>query len=455
MAIFSRRTIQQMINGNAAFLTEEQIDKHIFRLDSNSFESIATEWEVVVLNVFSKIGHVEHEPNLGTSRKLDLRFTHYGDQSQFVADIATVSDEGYEDETPLKAFDIEFRHHIKRAGLAFCDFGYSVKPQPPTDAKTRLILPKQKYFSEEIFNKQFKTFLWEVKHNLGEARSHHILTDKTNIVITYDPEKKASRGAGYVYTLAISKTQNPVYNALRSKQRQLRQIEFSGAKGIIVCDGGSHMFNAKASGEYRPYFNAAEVINEFLRQNQSINFVLAISVIFTNRGRTKINAKRPMRKVKVELFPNRRFVSLSEKLRNRIAEIERYFPEPFNIPDGERETIRQGFRPKEAWPLLDYLSVSDSEIRLWANNLFALLEGAVTQDKFFELSRFKDCYFGSTHVSNPFEHFHRLKKRIVEVRIEEEHDFTYLVFKFDGPDPATSDFSNPKKGNSWDTVLNW
>jgi len=206
-----------MIGENAAFLTEEQIDKQISRLDSNSFESIATEWEVVVLNVFSKIGKVEHELNLGTSRRLDLRFTHYEDQSQFVADIATSSDEPYEDETPLKAFDIEFRRYIERAGLAFTDFGYSVKPYPPTDAKTRLMLPTQKHFSEEIFNKQFKTFLREVKQNLGEARSHHILTGKTNIVITYDPEGKSSRGAGYVYTLATSKTKNTLYNTLRSK----------------------------------------------------------------------------------------------------------------------------------------------------------------------------------------------------------------------------------------------
>lgn len=444
MVIFSRRTIQQMINENAAYLTEEQIDDHILRLDSNNFEAIATEWEVVVLNVFGKIGHVEHEPDLGTGRKLDLRFTHYGDQSQFVADIATVSDEGYEDETPLKAFDIEFDRYIKRAGLEIDDFGYSVEPRPPIDAKTRLMLPEQKYFSEEIFNKQFKTFLLEVKQNLGEVRNHHILTGKTNIVITYDPEKIPSRG-GYVYTLATSKIKNTLYNALRSKQRQLRQIEFYGAKGIIVCDGGSHMFNAKASGEYRPYFNAAEIINEFLRQNQSINFILVISVIFTKRGRTKINAQRPMRKVKVELFSHGNFVSLSDKLRNSIAEIEQYFPEPFNIPNGERETIRRGFRPKEARPLLDYLSVSDSEIRIWSNNLFALLEGSITQDKFFELSRFKDCYFESTHVSNPFEHFHRLKRKIVEVRVEQVHDFTYLVFKYGGPDPATSDFSNPKK----------
>lgn len=444
MAIFSRRILQQMINENAAFLTENQIDMQISRLDGNGFDSIATEWEVVVLNVFSKIGQVEHEPDLGTSAELDLLFTHHADQSQFVADITTISDEKYEDETPYKAFGIELRKCIERAGLTYNGFSYFVEAHPPTDAKVKLMLPKRKHFSEEIFNKRFYTFLQEIKHNPGESRRHHISTDKTNIVITYDPDNKGLGGGSFVYTLATSKTKNTLYNALRDKRRkQFKNIKFSGAKGIIVCDGGSDMFHAKASGEYSPYYNAAEIINEFLRQNQTIDFVLAVSVQFTNKR--IINAKRPMRKVKLELFPNKSLGPLSDKLKQIMTEIEQFFPEPFNTPEGARETIRHGFRPKKARPLLKFLSVSDSEIRLWANNLFALLEGAVTQDQFFELSKLKDCYFSSTQVCNPFEHFYRLKKRIVEVRVEEEHDFTYLVFKFDGPDPASSGFINPKK----------
>lgn len=130
MAIFSRRTIQEMINENAAFLTEEQIDMQISRLDGNGFESIATEWEVVVLNVFSKIGHVEHEPDLETAARLDLLFTSHTDQSQFLADITAVSDEGYEKETPLKAFEVELRRHIQNAGLALSGFGYWVENSP-------------------------------------------------------------------------------------------------------------------------------------------------------------------------------------------------------------------------------------------------------------------------------------------------------------------------------------
>ncbi len=64
MAIFPRRIIQRMLNKNAEFLTKEQIDQHVLRLNGKGFQVIETEWEVAVLNAFSKIGRVQHEPEL-------------------------------------------------------------------------------------------------------------------------------------------------------------------------------------------------------------------------------------------------------------------------------------------------------------------------------------------------------------------------------------------------------
>lgn len=348
MAIFSPLTIQKIIDENTTFLTKDQIAKHLYRLNGKSFDSIATEWEVVILNVFSKIGHVEHEPNLGSSKKLDLLFTHNFDHSKFAADITTISDEGYEKETPLKAFEIEFRHHIKNAGLQLNGFGYSVDAHQATGPKIKLMLPNRELFSTEIFNIQFKTFLRMIKQEPTKASSHHISTNKTRIVISYDPGKKGFCGSSFVYALAISKTKNLLYYALRDKWRkQLKTIEFSGPKVIIVCDGGSHIFHAKDSGKYHPYFNAAEIITEFLRQNQSIAFVIVISVSCTKRALNRINAKGPIRNVKVGIFPNENSDAQFQNLLGSLSTIETLFPEPCNTPDGARETLRQGLRPKK------------------------------------------------------------------------------------------------------------
>jgi len=124
MAIFSRRTVDRMLRENAAFLTEEQLDQHVARLNTKGFQSLDAEWEVAVLNACSKLGRVQHEPLLDGTSKLDLLFTTK-DGSKFLADITTVSDEGLEEKEPVEAFNIELKKRLKRAGLLFVD-GHSL-----------------------------------------------------------------------------------------------------------------------------------------------------------------------------------------------------------------------------------------------------------------------------------------------------------------------------------------
>ena len=69
MAIFSRRAIQRLIEENTAFLSRKQTQTHIAKLNLHNESILATEWEVVLLNAFSKLGTVKHEPNWGLPRR--------------------------------------------------------------------------------------------------------------------------------------------------------------------------------------------------------------------------------------------------------------------------------------------------------------------------------------------------------------------------------------------------
>jgi|GEM_PF-1550823 hypothetical protein len=445
MAIFARRIIQQMINENADFLTKEQVDQHVSRLNRKDFQALETEWEVAVLNVFSKIGTIQYEPNLEGTSKLDLLFIHSQDRAQFVADIATVSDEKFENETSVKSFEIELNRRIKKAGLRRNYFRYSIEAHSSTDVRPKPMIPPRKDFSQEIFNQQFKAFLKAVKQNPDEAFTHQISTANTKVLIEYNPGQQFTSGGYYVYTQAISKTQNTLYNALRAKARkQFKKISYSGPKGIIICDGGSDMFHAQPSGTFRPYFNASEVIKEFLRQNQSIDFVLTVSSVFIESGRAKINRRRPFRKIKVELFPNTNFGNIPTSIKNSIAELERYFPGPFNTADGARETIRHRFDPIMFRPLMGGLSMSEKEIKVSADSVLALLAGVITQKEFFKALKFKPWDKSSSSTHNLFEYFLKRGMRIIEIRVDDVQDYSYLIFKFGEPDAAISAFINFK-----------
>jgi hypothetical protein len=56
MAIFSRRSLQQMIDSNTQLLTKDQVEKHVSALNRANEQSLDFEWEVAILYGLSKLG---------------------------------------------------------------------------------------------------------------------------------------------------------------------------------------------------------------------------------------------------------------------------------------------------------------------------------------------------------------------------------------------------------------
>lgn len=122
-------------------------------------------------------------------------------------------------------------------------------------------------------------------------------------------------------------------------------------------------------------------------------------------------------------------------------ELEQHFPEPVNIANGARDTIRHGFDSKAFLPLAGKTDYSHRQIQISASAVLGLLAGVVTQDELFEALSFKPWSTDSHASRNLFESMLSQKMRIVEVQVEDTNeDDSHLIFKFDGPDPARSPF---------------
>lgn len=440
-----------MLDQNASFLTKEQLDRHVSLLNRKGFQSLEAEWEVAVLNAFSKVGQVRHEPDLGGTAKLDLLFTPARDQAaSLAADIAAVSDEGFEAETPLRDFYVELSERIGKAGLSGDGFELAVGAHPVRrfGERPRIKIPPRGEFAREIFNAKFKAFLKQIKEHPRQPAIYHVFSDKTDVRLTYTPGKRFFTSTWPAYNLATSRTRNPIYNALKMKaQNQLKKINYSGAKGIILCDAGSDMFGRRAiGGGYDRSYNAADAIKEFLRKNRSVAFVLMISSVWTEDGLHRPWEEGPARAVRVSVIGNEGFDGLPAAVREILATLGQHFPVPTNISAGARETIRYGYDAKEFRPLAGGLrEVSHNQIKLSANAVLALLAGSITQEEFFKAMGFKPWSDEPHAYRNSFEYMLSNKLRIAAVQVEEtEHDDDTLVFNFDGPDPALSPFTNPK-----------
>lgn len=440
MAIFSRRTIQRMLNEHAAFLTKEQLNQHVLKLNKEDFQSLDTEWEVAVLNAFSKLGNVTHEPTLEGSAKLDLLFTRDG-ESRFLADITCVSDEGFEEKTSVKAFYVELQKHLRKAGLLYRGWSLTVGEHPIKYGEPRKpALPSRSEFAKEIFNSKFKSFLANVNSDPEQKQTYKVRTEETAISLTYIPNSTTFMSQLPVYNSAMAKNQNPVFYALKAKARQHKRVSFRGFRGIILCDSGSDMVNRQQHGAFN--FNAADATQDFLRQNQSIDFVIILSSIWNDESRFNAWDELPARKIQVTIVGNRSFDNLPASLKECFDDLEQHFPEPTNTASGARETIRYSFdfsKPTKKHRGASFFggaTMSENEIKLSSRTVLDLLAGKITYEDFPETYK---GYFESM-VS---------EGRLLEAaKIEKdkfEKDDDWLVFQFGEPDPAITPYTVPKK----------
>lgn len=168
MAIYSRRILQQLINENTGFLSKKQLKKHVFELNRmHETLSLAFEWEVVLLNAFSKVGKIAHEKNFGGSREPDLYFESLFDPKQrFAADITTLSDKGLEGNNPYEALFNELMKIVREHGLRPDSFSLDVEGNHSElyrgGPRAKLKLPPPSRFKQVIFNADFNLFLKEV-----------------------------------------------------------------------------------------------------------------------------------------------------------------------------------------------------------------------------------------------------------------------------------------------------
>src|ERR1043166_211623 len=103
MAIVARRVLQRLIGESTSYTTHEQRLRACRAIDAADDQSLAAEWEVLVLSGLSKVIEIEHEPQMGNRRPDVLGRATADDKAEvFVADIATVCETGYHDANPVE-----------------------------------------------------------------------------------------------------------------------------------------------------------------------------------------------------------------------------------------------------------------------------------------------------------------------------------------------------------------
>lgn len=453
MAIFSRRTLQRLLNENAEFLTRKQIRNHVDQLNRMPETlSLAHEWEVITLNAFSKLGQVSHERDLGGTSRPDIYFECNMDFGEkFIADITAVSDKGFEGTNSYNALFEELMLQVKKHSLRPESFSLQVEGNHGKlyrgGPKAKLFLPGAARFCELIFNEKFETFISGIKETPTRKSVLPIKNTQQEIDVTigYDPSQTGATGGHLVYQRINDITKNTLYTALNSKADQLGKSGFEGLRGIILCDGGFTPFHDFPSPSM---YSVKEVVKQFMQDRKEIDFVflLVVEGMFSKTGC----------RLAPELYCGQTFSSKNPLIFEMLQQIPTFFPLPESDAKNAINYLRytRSNNPNEGrshWGGLIENEYEDNtmEIKISAKALLDILSGTVTQQEFFERHHFVPTNLEPQNAWNPFLQGLRQGKMISQVSFEKTvlEDDDWVVIKLAGPDPAISSFVVPSREN--------
>jgi len=416
MAIFSRRTIQRLIDENASFLTRKQLKSHVRRLNSNiPTEYLSAEWEVVILNAFNKLGTVHHEPDLGGRCTPDIMFTSIDESGDaFIADITAVSDDGISKQNPVDALFHELFSLVEKYGLKMTYFSVEVGSYDGTPYVLKL--PGRSRFNEVIFTNSFHSFLSNIVASPEAPRKFVLDTADAKITISYCPGQGNPWLSHPTYTEQYTATRNPIFARLEDKYLQLRDSGFAGPCGIVVCDAASVLLSPT------PSRTAGDTIRSYLLGHPDIAFVIVVGVGFNGRSF----------ECRVTLYEGVAYKTMAVELQGRLNMVANTLPVPIASPVNARNHL-SGSNRKIGLGFYGGFSMGGREIKISSQALIGLLSGKISPEKFFDDHDDVQRFFARLTAEG------RTVKEIL-VSNEPDKDDDWIVFRFGDPDAAISPF---------------
>jgi hypothetical protein len=279
MAMFTRRALQSMLDHLAAHLPLEARNKLVRELDRQSSSALGFEWETALLFGFSHVGQIDYEVPSPQGSRPDMTFVEEAETPiRFTADIATVSDDGLEDENPAMRLSLaltRLKYKYKLPGSTHYTIKGDAIGSDYRNRKMRLALPPGPGI-EKMLEKHVAPMFKRVQEETLPTASVAIDEPGVKVTVRYDANQRYGGGSYPSYTAAYSLMRNPVYTSLKGKARQLKKSGPAGAFGIFLCDGGCALLKNKQ--RHPEAVSVDQVVKEFFRQNSSISFVVILII---------------------------------------------------------------------------------------------------------------------------------------------------------------------------------
>jgi hypothetical protein len=260
------------------------------------------------------------------------------------------------------------------------------------------------------------------------------------------PGQRFSHTNYRAYRNATRIDKNPLFNALESKRKQLRDTYYEGYKGVIVCDGGCEILTKQFTS--RDSYSKSQILTKFLRNTDSISFIVLLWVEQMGDAHTN---PRPHRVAGDMMINPHATLSVPKQLEELLKNLSRHWPQP--VQTGERTRAElEGYGPKHVstyWGRRlggHQMGIGHSSLtyRMSARELMEILSGRRSHEAFEEDAGFAIASRGGGPM-NPFESALRRGLTISSVKIDcnSDLDDDWIEFHMKGPDAALAPFQVP------------
>ncbi|RWE78108.1 hypothetical protein [Mesorhizobium sp.] len=279
MLIFSRRTLQKLINTAAPYVPADQLRKLATNVDKPNKNGIPEVWEIYLF-----VGHLlahsaKHETVLEDGKRPDI---HLSDYSIYI-DVKAISDDYAHDLYPVDFFMKSLSEQIVRRLPVLGDF--QVKFGSRSEKIDGQLVHVPVLPPKNDISKVAKTLVNDLLRRGGDFTSpfsHNIVFEGVETIVSFAPARFKDMpliGANFSTFTTHRKHDHDVDSvakgALDTAGKQLASAPTGAIRGVYLCDGGSDLWTK--GSPYRK-FPIHDIANRYLAKSKKLDFIALFSV---------------------------------------------------------------------------------------------------------------------------------------------------------------------------------
>lgn len=433
--IFSRRYIQDCLDGLRPFISDEQHRNLVSLLNRRKDSRLPAMWETVVLRALCTLPGFAHERPLENGRSPDFQFDLPSSCAHVVGDIGSVSDRGAKSANAIEQLIADIARIAKKYGSDSSQFDVYVPGKTIGDHD------KRKVVLEVPRGKQIETFLKEELEPYIQKRlelqdfgnKEYLRAGDYEVQITFKPKSQFSSYGHPVFTEILHIDRNPVWNTLKSKAEQLKGAPNGAARLLILCDGGSSAMKMKGLGGE---LQVLDVVEEYLRRERGIDIVVTMSIHDEHQvlGGSILRHDWHWRVRNSWLNVD----NVHKRIANEIQEIfnrfGRQFPKPTSNPESAYKNCRD----------MDYgigglggYTMQGKKFTISSRTVLRVLAGELSIEEFNEAHGWDEGKYGGNRFARALKEGHSISRISLDTEIRQDDDT--IEFEF-SPDPAILPF---------------